>query len=41
MKEVELDPSLEATNWFSVSSVTRVHGEYIELDADQSGLLDE
>ena len=41
LKEEELDPGLEKANWFSVSSLMRVHSEYIQLDTDKSGLLDE
>jgi hypothetical protein len=41
LKEETLDPALEKSNWFSVSSLSRVHAGYLELDADKSGLLDE
>eukprot|EP00051_Salpingoeca_urceolata_P001805 m.44247 g.44247 ORF g.44247 m.44247 type:complete len:519 (-) comp11688_c0_seq1:31-1587(-) len=39
LQQAMLPPELEDTNWFSVSSVTRVHGAYISLDTDKNGLL--
>lgn len=41
LNEETLPPRYEATNWFSVPYVTRIHGMYIELDTDQNGLLSE
>jgi hypothetical protein len=39
LRQADLPAALEATNWFSIAFVTRVHMAYIQLDADQDGLL--
>ena len=41
MQYDELPPEAEANNWFSVPFVSKVHGDWVELDADESGLLNE
>lgn len=41
MQYSELDAEAENSNWFSVPFVSRVHGDWVALDADESGLLNE
>eukprot|EP00929_Paragymnodinium_shiwhaense_P113874 TRINITY_DN82168_c0_g1_i1.p1 TRINITY_DN82168_c0_g1~~TRINITY_DN82168_c0_g1_i1.p1 ORF type:complete len:475 (+),score=139.99 TRINITY_DN82168_c0_g1_i1:139-1563(+) len=38
-QEQPLEASEAASNWFSMQSALRVYGAYLELDADQNGML--
>eukprot|EP00039_Didymoeca_costata_P029631 m.25609 g.25609 ORF g.25609 m.25609 type:complete len:453 (-) comp7721_c0_seq1:139-1497(-) len=39
MQEDDLPEKYEQSNWFSLTYVSEIHGEYIELDVDKNGLL--
>eukprot|EP00127_Corallochytrium_limacisporum_P002605 Clim_evm41s134 gene=Clim_evmTU41s134 len=39
LRDEDLPPDMENTNWFTAMSAFRVYGQYLALDQDQNGML--